>query len=175
MVIIRPAGSKDAAGIASVHIASWRTTYRGIVPDEVLANLSEERRAAAWQTAIGDHRQFTFVAEEDGAITGFANGGVEREGQVRNRDGRVFDCELYAIYLIEPSQNRGTGTQLFHAVAEELNRAGFRRLLVWVLTENTGARKFYEARGGIFEAEKSFSIGDAELSETAYGWDLPLA
>src|SRR5205809_105170 len=37
---IRPARVEDAAGIAKVHIDSWRTTYKGMVPDEHLAGLS---------------------------------------------------------------------------------------------------------------------------------------
>ena len=41
---IRLARVEDAPGITRVHINSWRTTYKGIVPDKVLANLSFERR-----------------------------------------------------------------------------------------------------------------------------------
>jgi hypothetical protein len=32
---IRPATAADAAVIAKVHADSWRTTYPGIVPDEL--------------------------------------------------------------------------------------------------------------------------------------------
>lgn len=36
-VIIRPARPGDENRIARVHVESWRSTYKGIVPDEVLA------------------------------------------------------------------------------------------------------------------------------------------
>jgi hypothetical protein len=41
----------DAEAIARVHVDSWRTTYQGILPDEVLAGLSVERRRAFWAKA----------------------------------------------------------------------------------------------------------------------------
>ena len=30
----------DAAGIARVHVDTWRTAYRGLIPDDVLAGFS---------------------------------------------------------------------------------------------------------------------------------------
>lgn len=46
---IRGATVADAEGIAHIHVASWRSTYRGIMPDALLAGLSMERRAANWR------------------------------------------------------------------------------------------------------------------------------
>jgi hypothetical protein len=45
---IRPATLADAAAIAKVHVEAWRETYRGLVPDSVLAGLSVERGVRAW-------------------------------------------------------------------------------------------------------------------------------
>ena len=41
---IRVAGVADAAAIAAVHVEAWRETYVGIVPVQVLAGLSVDRR-----------------------------------------------------------------------------------------------------------------------------------
>jgi HAD superfamily hydrolase (TIGR01509 family) len=41
-VRVREATPADAGAIARVHIESWRSTYRGIVPDEYLESLSHE-------------------------------------------------------------------------------------------------------------------------------------
>jgi len=43
-MIIRKAKLDDATGIAKVHVDSWRTTYKGIIPDDFLNNLSYEQR-----------------------------------------------------------------------------------------------------------------------------------
>jgi hypothetical protein len=44
--IIRDAVLEDADAIARVSAESWRCGYRGILPDEVLAAIDVEKRAA---------------------------------------------------------------------------------------------------------------------------------
>lgn len=41
---IRKANRDDAPGIAKVHVDSWRTTYKGIIPQSFLDELSYEQR-----------------------------------------------------------------------------------------------------------------------------------
>jgi hypothetical protein len=41
-MIIRRAELNDVVGIAKVHVDSWKTTYKDIVPDEFLIKLSYE-------------------------------------------------------------------------------------------------------------------------------------
>jgi hypothetical protein len=43
-MVIRKADIKDIPGIAKVHVDSWRTTYKGIVPETFLDSLSYESR-----------------------------------------------------------------------------------------------------------------------------------
>jgi len=62
---IRAAQTDDAAAIAKVHVDTWRMTYRGIVPDDHLANLSYEQRERTWQNAIASNAQFIYVAEDN--------------------------------------------------------------------------------------------------------------
>jgi len=42
-MIIREATHNDIPALAKVHVDTWRTAYRGIMPDEYLANLSYEQ------------------------------------------------------------------------------------------------------------------------------------
>ena len=43
-------------------------------------------------------------------------------------------------------------------------------MMLWVLRDNTPARKFYEALGGQILCEKPIEIGTQTLIEVAYGW-----
>ncbi|HNH26830.1 MAG TPA: hypothetical protein PLR93_07410 [Anaerolineales bacterium] len=54
MVTIRKAVLKDASAIATVHVAAWKEAYRGIVADEVLNNLSIQRRTEQWTNSLSD-------------------------------------------------------------------------------------------------------------------------
>jgi hypothetical protein len=54
-VHIRAASPTDARGIAAVHVASWRTTYRGIVPADYLAGLSADAREHSWRRQLASY------------------------------------------------------------------------------------------------------------------------
>jgi len=171
MASIRKAEPVDAAGIARVHVDSWRTTYRGLLPEELLARLSYENREHNWHqmlTATGD-QGFVYVAEVETddpqaqRIVGFASGGFER---TLNPD---YPGELYAIYLLSEYQRLGIGRGLVKTAAQRLLADGYPAMLIWVLHENP-ARKFYEALGGQYLFEKSIQIGSFTQIEVAYGW-----
>lgn len=133
-MIIREATAQDIPQISRVHVDTSRTAYRGIFPDEVLANLSYEKREQCWHQVFQNcdrDRNFTFVAEDKlGRIIGFANGGVERE-EIPDYQG-----ELYAIYILENHQRRGIGGELVKVVATRLSQIGLDSMLVWVLADN---------------------------------------
>src|SRR5437016_9139222 len=95
-ILIREAISGDAAGIAHVHVKSWQSTYAGIMPDALLADLSIPQRAARWERLLAtlNPDQRVFVAEESGQIVGFASGGAEQTGT------QPGFAETYAIYLL---------------------------------------------------------------------------
>ena len=52
---IRPAVIHDARAIAQVHVESWKSTYRGILPEALLDGLSVEKREASWRELLTAH------------------------------------------------------------------------------------------------------------------------
>ncbi len=78
--------------------------------------------------------------------------------------------ELYAIYLLKQAQGQGAGRKLFNVTVCEFVRRGCNSMMLWVLKDNTPARKFYEAMGGHVMCEKPIEIGGETLIEVAYGW-----
>jgi L-amino acid N-acyltransferase YncA len=163
-VRIRKAEARDVPAIAQAHVQTWLTTYRGLMPDEILDSQSVERRERWWASVVGREDHALFVAEDnDGAVVGFASGGAERSGDP------AFTGELYAIYLLAEHQGRGAGRALARAVAGWLYERGHRSMLVWVLGTNP-FRRFYEALGGRPVRTKTEKFGETELEEIGYGW-----
>jgi ribosomal protein S18 acetylase RimI-like enzyme len=165
---LRRARLSDATEIGRVQVASWRTTYRGMVPDDYLDGMSVEDHGRRWTRLLGQpgNQALTFVIEEAGRLVGFAMGGPEREGEPR------FRGELYAIYLLREAQGRGHGRALVQAVAGELLRQRFSSMLVWVLRDNLSARRFYERLGGTFLREHQLDFGAGfAVQEVSYGWE----
>jgi len=166
--MVRLARLEDAAGIARVQVASWRTTYPGMIPQDFLDSMDEASFVGRWAERLRHDasRRATFVAEEEGQVVGFASGGVEREGDAR------YHGELYAIYLLQEWQGRGLGRELADAVVGALAERGLRSMLVWVLRDNLSARAFYEHLGGVYVREHSLDFGAGfEVLEVSYGWD----
>ena len=52
MISLRKARVADAIAIGAVHVAAWRSTYPGILPDAFLAKMSVSRQAAFYDAAI---------------------------------------------------------------------------------------------------------------------------
>jgi GNAT superfamily N-acetyltransferase len=163
---IRLAKVDDAPAISRVHIDSWRTSYKGIVPDQVLDNLDYVRNNIRWRemlSNLGEMKCFFVAEDDDGRIIGFAIGGPNRD------ENTGFNGELYAIYLLLECQGKGIGKKLVSKVAAWLANRRYDSMLVWVLEKNP-AKYFYESLGAKPVGRKSIIIGDASLDELSYGW-----
>jgi ribosomal protein S18 acetylase RimI-like enzyme len=162
--MVRPAQLIDAAAIARVHVDSWRTTYRDMLPGEFLASLSESGYTERWQRVIGEGSSRVYLVEEKGEVVGFASCGRERAGEAG------FAGELYAIYVLDSAQRRGHGRELVRAAVGGLREMGLKDMIIWVLRDNAAARRFYERLGGVYVRKQPITIGASTLEEVSYGW-----
>lgn len=145
MTIVRLATAADAAGISRVHVDSWRSAYAGLMPDDLIASRTVERRLAYWSRLLSAPplpQSAVWVLEDDGVVVGFASTGPCRD------DDRAepTDLELYAIYLSPDSWGRGMGRSLAEAALCGLPPTGT-SVSLWVLADNARALGFYAALG----------------------------
>ena len=164
---LREATVADAAGIAFVHVESWRTTYPGIMPQAHLDALSVAERTELWLGILQnstERQRCTFVAEsENGAIVGFVHG--------RERFGDPdYAAEIQTIYLLKSQQGTGLGRQLMVAAVRHLRENGFPTLMLWTHVRNP-ARGFYEALGGAAVRSTQRVIKGVTYDDVGYGWD----
>jgi ribosomal protein S18 acetylase RimI-like enzyme len=162
--LVRQAGPEDAARIARVHVATWRTAYRGLLSDDFLASLNESAYAERWRRTLSGAADRVYVAENADGVIGFASGGKERAGE------GDYSGELYAIYVLREAQGHGHGRRLVQAVVGGLRELGLPNMIVWVLRDNVPARRFYERLGGTYVREQPITIGSTLLHEVSYGW-----
>jgi GNAT superfamily N-acetyltransferase len=162
--MIRAATLNDAAAIARVHVASWRSTYESLLPGDFLASLSETNYAERWKRVIAEGASKVYVAEDEAALIGFASGGRERAGEPG------YEGELYAIYVLDAAQHRGFGRELVRATVGGLRELGLTDMIIWVLRDNRPARDFYERLGGVYVRAQPITIGSATIEEVSYGW-----
>ena len=169
-ISFRRATPDDAAAIAALRVDSWRTTYRGVMPDAYLDGMKTDDSTAMWsQVLLADVPAVAvFVALAGDEIVGFAS------GMLLAPEKLGFDAELTAIYLKPIAQRGGVGRRLLALVAEAMQQKGAEGLLVWVISENKAARGFYEELGAELLVEQPFTWDELDLMEAGYGWrDLP--
>ena len=169
---VRAARASDAPGLAHIQVESWRASLAGLVPDEVVAELSsaeaEGQFTEHWRAAITNppssrHRVHVAVdpdAEPDGA-DGAAHGAAGEAGTASMRpvgfasagpatDDDKWpgaDGELYELHVLPRFSADGHSARLLHAVADTLAEDGFRTACTWALSDDEPRLEFLELAG----------------------------
>jgi len=176
---IRRARKDDAAAIGRVHVETWQSTYAGLLPDAMLARMSEVRQSAWWARALGapGEARGIFVADdEDMGVVGFGSCGPVRDPPdgLDGTEKRVG--EVYTLYVESDFQNQGLGRRLLDAMLRQLQADGCDTAILWMLADNP-ARFFYEGLGGTQVGRRADRMAGTEVEEVAYAWrdlDAPL-
>jgi ribosomal protein S18 acetylase RimI-like enzyme len=164
--LVFPPGPSDAEALAKVHVASWRETYVGLLPDAYLARMSVEAHARRWLWLLTRPapQDVTLAADGPDGLVGYVSGGPSR----RRRPG---EAEVHTLYVLRRAQGSGLGRALLQGAARVLADQGFKSLAISVLRDNLSARGFYERLGGIAEASRpERGPAGGVLHEVYYVW-----
>ena len=73
MITYRPIQTTDAAILAQLHTASWRSAYRGILSEHYLTHDIEADRLKVWSKRMANPvpNQYGVIALEDNTPVGF--------------------------------------------------------------------------------------------------------
>jgi ribosomal protein S18 acetylase RimI-like enzyme len=167
--MIRYALFNDAKAIARVHISSWQQTYSQLMPTEYLTSLASTlpQREAFWVRTIEAGEPAVLVADVNDQVVGWISVGATRDNDITANDVG----EVMAIYVLTEHWRAGIGRALWRAGLQYLLGGGFRRLTLWVLTENERAVQFYRRMGCVedTESKRTIAIGGVTLEEVRYG------
>ena len=169
---IRRGRRSDAGAIGRVYVETWQATYPGLLPDAMLARMSDVRQSAWWSRALGDARESRgiFVADdEDMGVVGFGSCGPVRDPPdgLNGTEQRVG--EVYTLYVESDFQNLGLGRRLLDAMFRQLKADGFDTAVLWMLADNP-TRFFYEGLGGERVGERVDTMAGVDVEEVAFGW-----
>jgi ribosomal protein S18 acetylase RimI-like enzyme len=166
MVHLRRAREADARAIADVHVRTWQEAYRDILPADYLQALSVDARERYWATELRvlPAERRPWLAQAGQAVVGFVSAGPCRDEGIGPSTG-----EIYALYVLPDSWDRGVGRNLLLHAERDLIQHGYEEGTLWLLTGNDRARTFYEASGWQPDgAVKQDRIGDREVAEVRY-------
>jgi L-amino acid N-acyltransferase YncA len=144
-VAVRAARPGDVPEIARIQVDTWRTAYKGFLPESVLAALDVDQAAQAWGAAVAEPpsaAHHVLVATEGTATVGFAAVGPSGEEDAQPGEATV------AALLVEPRWGRrGHGSRLLAAAVDHLHEDGVTRLVAWVPDGDRASIAFYESAG----------------------------
>lgn len=135
-VLVRLAGAADAAGIAAIYrpyVEESRISFEEAPPDDA---------EMAWRIR-GERPGFYpwFVAEEDGALLGFAS-----SSPFRARPAYRWTVET-GIYLAAEAHGRGVGTALLSPLIDLLRRQRYVAAIAAITLPNDASVRLHEKLG----------------------------
>jgi ribosomal protein S18 acetylase RimI-like enzyme len=142
VVRYEPAAAGEADAIAQLHALSWKTAYRGILPDSFLDGEVDAERRAVWRRRFTDPppSQLVLVARVAGSAAGFVC--------VRGSDSATWGSLIDNLHVDPAYRSLGIGTRLLLEASRWLLAqhpgAGV-HLFVW--ERNVAARRLYERLG----------------------------
>ena len=169
MLIVRAARPEDAAEVAGVHVRSWQVGYRGLIADGYLDGLRPEDRMAHYRFGDADPQQpLTIVAIDHGDVCGFATTGPSRDPDAPDRG------EVFALYVDPPAWGLGVGRRLMAAARANLAELDFSAAILWVLSGNERAQRFYTIDGWRPDNQRrSAEVWNVRVEEVRYERTLP--
>ena len=163
--IIRKNELKDQEQMAKIKIDGWMNTYDRIIASKYLKTLDYKKQTERYIASFDEYKDLVFVAVKGEEVLGYSC------FHYYDKDGK-FDSELVSLYIKQEHQGKKIGTNLLKETAKELLSKGKNNMIIWCLSENKDAIKFYEKLGGKKVIEKDAKIGDNLYKEYGYYFDL---
>ncbi|MGW7332642.1 N-acetyltransferase family protein [Streptomyces sp. NPDC054840] len=162
MSTVRTMTEADVAAVSEIRVTGWKAAYAGIVPQPYLDRMTAEADARLRRQHFTkpDKVAVDLIAVDDqGSVVGWACLGPSRSA----------GGELYALYVQPSLIGSGIGRTLLRAVHATARARGFDSVLLWVLTDNTRARRFYERAGYVADgAVQADDYDGVSLTEVRY-------
>lgn len=165
---IRYVNASDIDALATIHSRSLQTAFKDIVSDDILDNaFSFERRRSGFTRELSEGRPTSAIVFDGDNEVGLLSFGASRYIDVDEDT-----IELWRIYLIPEAWGSGIGEELFSWGIEEIRGRGYKRIILWVLEENSRARRFYE-KHEFFQDGRSIEVDHGrKVNELLYIRDL---
>ena len=142
-VKIRKATLEDAKTISNIYALSWKSAYKGIVPQKYLDELKCNFWVSSFQNWINNNILTAQIIYENELPVGCIAYGKARDVKFANWG------EIVSIYLLPDHFRKGYGQKLLQTALIDMRIKGYENCYLWVLKENSNARKFYEMNGFI--------------------------
>lgn len=156
-VHIRRVKIGDENSLAYVQTESWKEAFKEIVPADLLLKCTEmERATAMYKKLLEEHKGNGYILELDGKPHCIAYWDATRE-----KDMTGF-AELICIHSLKDGWNKGYGSLMMKQLLDDVKKAGYSKIMLWVFDNNLRAIRFYEKHGFVASGKKQPALGAVE-------------
>lgn len=139
---IRKAIPGDEKILAYIQSESWKAAFNEILPKEVLEKSTNIEQIEQMYQEILQSKMceiaIAFVDDQPHCIAAWGKNRCGMEATVG---------ELICIHSLQDRWRQGYGSEMMQYVLEELRKAQYRSVILWVFEANDRARAFYEKHG----------------------------
>lgn len=162
---VKLANTGDSPAIALLHAASWRSAYKGILPDEFLGSALDSEREQYWKKKMSalTEREFVLIAEAKGEPVGFI--------AVLDKPEAGAEAFIDNLHARPDMKGKGIGGKLMQEAAKRLAASNRKSVYLWVLVGNTPAEGFYLSKGARIADTGAVVFGGLEVLQRRFVWD----
>jgi GNAT superfamily N-acetyltransferase len=165
---VRHAVPVDGPAMGAVQVAAWRAAYAGMMSDDYLAGLDPEAFGERWRQSVAEDSTLgraVLVAERGGRVIAICATG---EFRARASDDEPTG-ELWMLNAHPDAFGKGASVALHAEALHRLAGAGHQEAVLWVVRENTRARRFYEREGWAADGHETIAdLGGVDVTEIRY-------
>jgi len=150
--IIRNVMTGDEAVLAYIQTESWKAAFKDILEEEELIRCTNMERATGMYAGLLEAKKGNgYLMKVDGKGHCIAWWDASREEDMPGY------AELICIHSLQSNWGKGYGSKMMDKVLNDISKAGYTKVMLWVFEKNERAKKFYEAKGFV-KGKKSKTI-----------------
>ena len=139
---IRRVREGDEAALAFIQTESWKSAFAHILDADTLKRCADIGRSESmYRSLIKENKGSGYMLSVDGRPHCIAWWDASRDEDMEGA------AELICIHSLPDNRRKGYGSAMMDRVISDMRAAGYKEAVLWVFTENTAARMFYEAKG----------------------------
>ncbi len=144
--VIRVAATHELTKLAEIYWTAWKFAFSRHLSPENLVCVTVGDFEDRWRGFFRKEAIHSFVYERDGVPVGFVTCDAKKDGP----------AEIVSLMVVPASIRAGIGRKLMERALSFLDESRCSPASLWVVKENTNARRFYERFGFSLTGDKRF-------------------
>lgn len=157
-VTIRRVQKGDEHTLAYIQTESWKAAFQNIIEKDLLDKCTDINSAAdMYRGLLEECKGNGYILEVEGKPHCIAYWDASRD-----EDANGY-AELICIHSLQDRWHKGYGSKMMKKILEDVQAAGYDKIMLWVFEENHRAIQFYKSHGFTANENRRPAFGAIEI------------